>query len=112
VLTVILDEPGRYVLLGLEGVALVSAVNFTEVRSTLWDKGYSEKAIDEALAGIDITVVSFDAEQARLAADLRRQMRRFGLSLGDRACLALGILKARLFIRQTGFGPMSICPSR
>jgi len=35
--------------------------------------------------------VSFDEEQARIAGDLVTQTRHLGLSLGDRACLALGM---------------------
>jgi PIN domain nuclease of toxin-antitoxin system len=33
----------------------------------------------------------FDEQQARIAGDLVAQTRPIGLSLGDRACLALGI---------------------
>lgn len=34
-------------------------------------------------------VISFDQEQALLAANLRKHTKAHGLSLGDRACLAL-----------------------
>ena len=93
VLTMALREPGYQSLLRLERVVLVSTVNLAEVRSRLWDKEESETVIDEMLGRIDMSVVTFDAEQAKLAADLRPQTRRFGLSLGDRACLALGIVR-------------------
>lgn len=36
--------------------------------------------------------VDFTAEQAKIAGDLVAQTRSLGLSLGDRACVALGIL--------------------
>jgi ribonuclease VapC len=93
VLTMALREPGHQSLLRLGRVVLVSTVNLVEVRSRLWDKEGSETAVDEMLGRIDMSVVTFDAEQAKLAADLRPQTRRFGLSLGDRACLALGIVR-------------------
>lgn len=93
VLAIVLHESGHQVLLGIEGVVLVSAVNLTEVRSRLLDGGFSAKAIDDALAGIGMSIVAFDVEQARLAAELRPATRALGLSLGDRACLALGVLK-------------------
>jgi ribonuclease VapC len=93
VLTMALREPGHQSLLRLERVILVSTVNLAEVRSRLWDKEESESVIDEMLGRIDMSVVVFDAEQAKLAADLRPQTRRFGLSLGDRACLALGTVR-------------------
>jgi AbrB family looped-hinge helix DNA binding protein len=40
-----------------------------------------------------VEVIPFDAEMAYTAACLRPQTRRFGLSLGDRCCLALGIVR-------------------
>jgi Fe-S cluster assembly ATP-binding protein len=103
VLTMALREPGHQSLLRLERVILVSTVNLAEVRSRLWDKEESETVIDEMLGRIEMSVVTFDAEQAKLAADLRPQTRRFGLSLGDRACLALGIVrKANRLHRRSG----------
>lgn len=74
VLAIALREQGYRTLLGLEGVALVSAVNLTEVRSRLWDKSSSANRIDEALVGIDMSIIAFDAEQGKLAADLRRRL--------------------------------------
>ncbi|ABD88388.1 type II toxin-antitoxin system VapC family toxin [Rhodopseudomonas palustris] len=91
VLAVALHEPGHQALLGLESPVLVSAVNLSEVRSRLWDKGNSATAIDEVLAGIEMAIVAFDAEQARVSAELQPLTRALGLSLGDRACLALAM---------------------
>jgi len=39
---------------------------------------------------MDLGVIPFDGLQARTAARLRAMTRHAGLSLGDRACLALG----------------------
>ncbi len=39
----------------------------------------------------ELEVVEFSPEQALIAAQLRPQTRHLGLSLGDRACLALGL---------------------
>jgi PIN domain nuclease of toxin-antitoxin system len=47
--------------------------------------------IDEALEGLALDVRPFDRAQARAAGLLRRATRDRGLSLGDRACLALGL---------------------
>ncbi len=46
------------------------------------------------LAGLQLSVVPFDREQARLAGSLRRSTRGYWLSLGDRACLALARVQA------------------
>jgi PIN domain nuclease of toxin-antitoxin system len=70
--------------------ATISAVNLSEVLERLCAGGLSQLEADEAVAALNLHVVDFDASQARLAAYLRPRTRPAGLSLGDRACLALG----------------------
>lgn len=74
---------------GLDAAALLSAVNLAEVRTRLADRGYETPAIDASMSLFDLEVVDFDSELAVMAADLRSDTRKAGLSLGDRACLAL-----------------------
>jgi len=71
--------------------ATVSAVNLAEILEKLCSGGLSELEADEAVAELSLRVVDFNEPQARLAAYLRARTRRAGLSLGDRACLALGL---------------------
>jgi ribonuclease VapC len=71
--------------------ATISAVNLSEVLEKLRSGGLSEKEADDAVADLRLGVIDFDAAQARVAAYLRPRTRRAGLSLGDRACLALGL---------------------
>jgi ribonuclease VapC len=78
----------------LVGVA-ISAVNLCEVLAKLHDDGLSEAQADAAVSAMDLRVVAFDERQARAAARLRSLTRRAGLSLGDRACLALGLRLGR-----------------
>jgi hypothetical protein len=64
----------------------------------LIDRGTSSEDAWEATLAPIREAVSFTLEQARLAGDLVGQTRPRGLSLGDRACLALGIvLKAPVY---------------
>lgn len=82
------EAGGDDILDRLQDAAMLS-VNVTEVISKLTEKGWS---FDEAVAafgtyGIDI--VDFDAELAIDAGRLHMPTRGSGLSLGDRACLAL-----------------------
>ena len=70
--------------------AAVSAVNLCEVLSKLHDDGLNDAQAHAAVSRMDLRVVPFDALQARTAAQLRSITRPAGLSLGDRACLALG----------------------
>lgn len=71
--------------------AAISAVNLSEVLEKLQSGGLSEDEADDAVAELSLGVVDFNAQQARVAAHLRPRTRRAGLSLGDRACLALGL---------------------
>ena len=70
--------------------AAISAVNVCEVLSKLHDDGLNEAQAHAAVSTMDLRVVAFDGPQARAAARLRSMTRHAGLSLGDRACLALG----------------------
>jgi len=71
-----------------EGAA-VSAVNLAEVVAKLGEAGLPEEAIETALASLGLEIVDFDVDLAYRAARLRPTTQHLGLSLGDRACLAL-----------------------
>ena len=68
---------------------LISATNFSEVLAKLVDVGLDDDAAINAFDALMLAVVPVDAGQAKHAGLLRRQTREHGLSLGDRACLAL-----------------------
>jgi ribonuclease VapC len=70
--------------------ASISAVNLSEVLTRLQEIGMPESAAASAFARLNLRVIAFDEPQARAAARLRPVTRHAGLSLGDRACLALG----------------------
>ena len=69
--------------------AWVSAVNLSEVLAKLYEMGLSDSDADAAVTRLSLRVQPFDEPQARAAAQLRAATRHAGLSLGDRACLAL-----------------------
>ncbi len=75
-----------------------STVNLAEVHTKLVSRGGDpDEAWEDALSAIQ-EAVPFDEEQARIAGGLVAQTRALGLSLGDRACLALGlVLKAPVY---------------
>ena len=73
--------------------AVVGAVNFSEVVASLVGAGMPEEAVRAALDGLELDVVAFDLSQAYAAGLLRSATRDLGLSLGDRACLALASLR-------------------
>lgn len=89
VLAVILEEPGaERVEVYLPGAKL-SAVNLGEVVAKLRDLAMPESTIEVVLDGLQIDVRSHDLDDALSAGFLRPATRAVGLSLGDRACLAL-----------------------
>jgi ribonuclease VapC len=89
ILALIKNEPGAEVAASVLPRAVISAVNITEVVSKLIDLGSSTAPLDLALAEAKVEIVPFTDAQARLAGELRRTTKARGLSLGDRACLAL-----------------------
>lgn len=86
-----LKEPGSEVVHASRGAHVVSAVNFAEVYSKLIERGLTVEKIEKLRAIEPFTVVEFDRPQAILSAQLRPVTKHLGLSLGERACLALAI---------------------
>jgi len=89
VLTVLQEEPGSVHVEAHLRTACISTVNLAEVVTKLQDRGFTDAEIDEALSLLDLDVRPFDEVCAILAGKLRGTTRHAGLSLGDRACLAL-----------------------
>lgn len=89
VLAVILPEPGGDMVRPLIARSLLGAVNLTEVATRLLDVGYASAEVDRLLKRLEFTVIPFDEDLAVIAGRLRSQTRHLGLSVGDRACLAL-----------------------
>jgi PIN domain nuclease of toxin-antitoxin system len=78
--------------------ATSSTVNLAEVQTKLVSEGgRPDEAWEDTRSPIR-EAMPFTDEQARIAGSLVAQTSRLGLSLGDRACLALGIvLKAPIY---------------
>lgn len=89
------DEPGADVVAeAIAGGAVISTVNLAEVFSRVADRGAdpAKLAAELTQSGLldgAITVEPFTAADAIDAGRLRPLTRDAGLSLGDRACLAL-----------------------
>lgn len=90
VLALLQEEPGAERVVAALPDAAISAVNLNEVVGKLADSGMPEPAIRAALGALGLDVHPFDEDQAYQAGLLRPATSRQGLSLADRACLALG----------------------
>jgi ribonuclease VapC len=70
--------------------AAMSTVNLSEILGRFARDGVPTAPVREQLLQTSIEWVAFDVEQADLCAQLSPHTRPLGLSMGDRACLALG----------------------
>src|ERR1043166_6231771 len=87
-------EPGADVVAGVVGDALMSSVNLAEVVTKLVERTGSLEAARAALGMATVEVIDFDTSQAEQTGAMVALTRPRGLSLGDRACLALGVREA------------------
>ncbi len=84
-------EPGSELVVDAYPDVLVSAVDVPEVVAKLTERGASVEETAEIARRMRCPVQPFDAAQALLAGQLRGPTRALGLSLGERACLALAL---------------------
>ena len=82
-------ERGHLVVAPVLEAAAMSAVNLSEVLQKSAAAGVSTAGLQADLQAGGLRVYAFDTEDAACAADLWASTRKLGLSLGDRACLAL-----------------------
>ena len=90
-LAFLLDEPGQEQVDQVLPEAVISGVNWAEVLQQLIRRGAEIEGCRGDLEALGLSIRAFDAEAAEQAARLWPESRAHGLSLGDRACIALGI---------------------
>ena len=84
-------EPGyATVQKALTDGAVISTVNVAEVYAKIVQRALPLEDIAANLAALGLSVIPFTEVDARGSAVIYPRTRRLGLSLGDRACLALG----------------------
>ena len=92
ILAYLRSEPGASGARDMMARSVVSSVNLSEVIAKLAEEGLEEVEIRRTINRLPILVVPFDEEFAYVAGLLRSVTKSEGLSFGDRACLALGIV--------------------
>lgn len=100
-MTVILDasallaylkgEPGQAVVDGVLSESVMSSVNWAEVVQKSVSAGVEVDGMLDDLRALGLRVEPFTPEDGERAGQLWAQTRSAGLSLGDRACLSLGL---------------------
>lgn len=86
-------EPGAEVVLKHLPESHISAVNWSEAAAKLRRYGAPATEVDVLPDRLGLTVLAFDRLQADVAAAIEPQTGPLGLSLGDRACLALALTR-------------------
>lgn len=86
-------EPGAGSVRAVLGSALISTVSWTVIRKAAADSEREAAELRAALESLGLALEPFSAAQAGIAGSLRRAAAAIGLSLGDRACLALALGK-------------------
>jgi PIN domain nuclease of toxin-antitoxin system len=99
VLALLNNETGADLVQELLPEAVISAINLAEIITRLTLLGMPESEIRKALDILGLVIIPFDDNQAYLAGSLSLVTKPLGLSLGDRACLALAL--------QTGYSAVT-----
>lgn len=81
-------EPGGDKVPVMSGEAAISTVNYSEAIAVMTRHGWSRNEVREQLTSIVLSVVAFDLGTAEAAGLLIALTQPYGLSFGDRACLA------------------------
>lgn len=88
-LAYLFQEPGSEFVREVLPHSVISAVNWTEVLQRIHMLGHEPQGIQEDLVALGLEILPYAARDAAAAAELYLATRSRGLSLGDRACLAL-----------------------
>jgi PIN domain nuclease of toxin-antitoxin system len=85
------DEPGCEAVEKVLAESCISAVNWSEVVQKSIAAGVEVEGVREDLDALGLIVHDFTSANAEIAAALWTMTKRFGMSLGDRACMSLGM---------------------
>lgn len=89
VLASLWGERGANIVAEVYADAVLSTVNLAEIVGKMMDRGFARDHALDIVAGLECQISAFSQEQSVDAGLLRPLTRHMGLSLGDRACLAL-----------------------
>jgi ribonuclease VapC len=85
------DEPGEEMVRAVLADSSISSVNWAEVVQKVLAAGIDINKVRQSLQAMGLVIELFTPEDGEMAGKLWSQTRSNGLSLGDRACLALGM---------------------
>ena len=111
-LAVIQREPGQQLVVdAIADGTVIGAANLAEVVTKLVEAGWPEARIRDAIDPFATEVIALEESQAYVTGLLRQATRSRGLSLGDRACLALAMrLGARVLTTDRNWRGVALDP--
>ena len=108
-LALIQNETGADVIRPLLKRSVMSTINVAEVLTALQRVEIQPKDAIVSIRDVILGIIPFDVEQAQCAAELQPYVRHKGLSLGDRACIALGQkLQAPIYTADKIWGELQL----
>jgi ribonuclease VapC len=84
-----MSERGVDLVTAVLSTASLSSVNYAEVVGKLMERGLTSDQARMLVERTGVSIIAYDDEQALRTGELRLVTKEFGLSLADRACLAL-----------------------
>ena len=90
IIALLKQEPGHEMVSEIIANSAISAVNFSEFIAILTRASISEKDIDEIIKDLIPEIIPFCENISKKAGKLSKLTQSYGLSFGDRACLATG----------------------
>ncbi len=91
VLALLFQEKGMELIERILDRSIIGRVNESEILTKLVARGSSISEASDELGELKLAVAELNEIQSRKIAELRPPTKHLGLSLGDRACLALAI---------------------
>lgn len=102
-------EPGGEIVEKHLPDIVLTAVNLAEIVTVLTLRGINEDWITTRVLQVFHNILPFDRELAKLTGTLVHLTQKLGLSLGDRACIAAGIvLDARVLTTDTAWKKLNV----
>lgn len=88
-LALLFHETGHEMVASYLDESCISTVNLSEVIGRFARDGHNAQLVLQKIEAIDMKIIPFSIDHATVAATFLPQTRSLGLSLADRACLAL-----------------------
>lgn len=102
-------EPGEEIVDEVLAEATISSVNWAEVVQKSIAAEVEVDGMMDDLQALGLTIEPFAPEDGEIAGRLWKQTRQAGLSLGDRACLSLGMrLEASILTNDRAWATLSL----